>query len=72
MGYSYNTPRRVEVYPYRQRFFNKEYQYQANQSALTAADLAAFRLPGFEQANELVYINGRYAPDVIGGTFKRT
>jgi Fe-S cluster assembly protein SufD len=45
-------------------FFNKEFQYTANQTAVTAADLSAVRLPGYEQANELVYINGRYTPEL--------
>src|SRR4051812_30724641 len=44
-------------------FFNKEYQYTETQ-AVNAADLAAVRLPGYEQANELVYINGRYTPEL--------
>jgi Fe-S cluster assembly protein SufD len=45
-------------------FFNKEYQYTEGQSALSAADLASLRLPGYEQANELIYINGRYSPEL--------
>jgi len=45
-------------------FFNKEYQYTESQSGLSAADLLPFRLPGYEQANELFYINGRYAPEL--------
>jgi Fe-S cluster assembly protein SufD len=45
-------------------FFNKEYQYTEGGSALSAADLAPLRLPGYEQANELIYINGRYAPEL--------
>jgi Fe-S cluster assembly protein SufD len=45
-------------------FFNKEYQYTESQSALNAADLVPVRLPGYEQANELFYINGRYAPEL--------
>jgi Fe-S cluster assembly protein SufD len=45
-------------------FFNKEYQYTEGQSALTAADLASLRLPGYEQANELIYINGRYSSEL--------
>lgn len=42
-------------------FFNKEYRYPVNQSVdtLSTADLNAIRLPGYEQANELVFINGR-------------
>lgn len=45
-------------------FFNKEYQYTEIQSPLSAADLAAIRLPGYEQANELIYINGRYSSEL--------
>lgn len=45
-------------------FFNKEYQYTEVQSSLSAADLAAIRLPGYEQANELIYINGRYSSEL--------
>jgi Fe-S cluster assembly protein SufD len=45
-------------------FFNKEYQYTEGGSVLSAADLAPLRLPGYEQANELIYINGRYAPEL--------
>lgn len=45
-------------------FFNKEYQYTEVQSPLSAADLAAIRLPGYEQANELIYINGRYSSEL--------
>src|SRR5688572_23160134 len=47
-------------------FFNKEFQYAVNQStgALSAADLAPVRLPGYEQANELFYINGRYSSEL--------
>jgi Fe-S cluster assembly protein SufD len=45
-------------------FFNKDYQYPAGNdagNALTAADIAALRLPGSEQANELVFVNGRFS-----------
>ncbi|HEX6427338.1 MAG TPA: Fe-S cluster assembly protein SufD [Niastella sp.] len=45
-------------------FFNKEYQYTESQSPLNAADLASVRLPGYEQANELIYINGRYSSEL--------
>ena len=41
-------------------FFNKEYQYPVNQQpALGRSDVDEVRLPGFEQANEVVFINGR-------------
>ena len=44
-------------------FFNKEYQYPVNQKpgSLSADDVNALRLPGYEQANELFFINGRYS-----------
>jgi len=44
-------------------FFNKEFQYRVNQAVteLSAADFNAIRLPGYEQANELVFINGRFS-----------
>jgi Fe-S cluster assembly protein SufD len=47
-------------------FFNKEYQYAGSQLAgtLTATDLAPLRLPAYEQANELFYINGRYSSEL--------
>jgi Fe-S cluster assembly protein SufD len=43
-------------------FFNKEYQYpvQGN-DALSADELNKLRLPGYEQANELFFINGRFS-----------
>jgi Fe-S cluster assembly protein SufD len=45
-------------------FFNKEYQYTESQAPLSAAELASLRLPGYEQANELIYINGRYSSEL--------
>lgn len=44
--------------------FNKEYQFTADQltTSLSAAELDAARLPGHEQANELVFINGFFSP----------
>jgi Fe-S cluster assembly protein SufD len=43
--------------------FNKEYQLTAesNSSSLTPGELDAFRLPGNEEASELVFINGIYS-----------
>lgn len=39
--------------------FNKEYQFQNGQPiSLAAADIDDIRLPGFENAHELVFING--------------
>ena len=44
-------------------FFNKEYKYHSA-GAFSAADLAPVRLPAYEQANELFYINGHYSPEL--------
>lgn len=43
--------------------FNKEYEFASgkSQTALTSSDLDAFRLPGYEEANELVFVNGLYS-----------
>ena len=43
--------------------FNKEYVFTPNRvtTALSAKDLDAVRLPGHEQANELVFVNGLYS-----------
>jgi Fe-S cluster assembly protein SufD len=40
----------------------KNFSYAADTTALTANDVDAFRLPGNEQANELVFVNGIYQP----------
>lgn len=44
-------------------FFNKDYQYPANDAGntLTAEEVNALRLPGSAQANELFFINGRFS-----------
>jgi len=43
--------------------FNKEYQYAVNPliTSLSAADINSVRLPGHEQANELVFVNGVFS-----------
>jgi Fe-S cluster assembly protein SufD len=41
--------------------FNKVFDIARNES-LTAADIAPYRLPGHEEANELVFVNGAYTP----------
>ena len=43
--------------------FNKEYQYAVNPliTSLSAADINSVRLPGYEQANELVFVNGVFS-----------
>src|SRR6516164_9595433 len=43
--------------------FNKEYQFPADKikSSITAVDLKPIRLPGHEQANQLVFINGLFS-----------
>ena len=42
--------------------FNKSYAFPEKNitSALTSKDIDAFRLPGYEDANELVFVNGIY------------
>jgi Fe-S cluster assembly protein SufD len=44
--------------------FNKEYQLSEDEfkSEITVSDIDAIRLPGFENANELVFANGKFAP----------
>jgi Fe-S cluster assembly protein SufD len=46
--------------------FNKEYAFNPENfsGSLTAADIDPFRLPGHEAANELVFVNGLYAPQL--------
>src|SRR5438045_1415844 len=43
--------------------FNKEYHLPSNKIAtgISAKDIDAFRLPGFEKTNELVFINGIFS-----------
>ena len=43
--------------------FNKEYQFPVNQSAtlLSQGDLDHVRLPGYKQANELIFVNGIFS-----------
>jgi Fe-S cluster assembly protein SufD len=44
--------------------FNKDYQFPVSRQsivALTPADISAFQLPGHEEANELVFVNGFYS-----------
>ncbi len=41
--------------------FNKEYEFPAlSATPVNEADLNAFRLPGYKQANELVFVNGYF------------
>lgn len=39
---------------------NKDFSYAVDATAVTAKDVDAFRLPGYESANELVFVNGIY------------
>jgi Fe-S cluster assembly protein SufD len=39
---------------------NKEFSYASSATAVTAKDVDEFRLPGNENANELVFVNGIY------------
>src|SRR3954471_9900528 len=43
--------------------FNKAYEFAPGKtlSVLSAKDLEPFRLPGSQEANELVFVNGQYA-----------
>jgi len=43
--------------------FNKDFQLPANPltTSITAGDLLPFRLPGHQEANELVFVNGFYS-----------
>jgi Fe-S cluster assembly protein SufD len=43
--------------------FNKDYQFPAKKESFSKADLDGIRLPGFEEANELVFVNGIYAEE---------
>src|SRR5258706_1774100 len=44
--------------------FNKEYEFTPGTltTSVSAKDVEAVRLPGHEQANELVFVNGLYSP----------
>jgi Fe-S cluster assembly protein SufD len=46
--------------------FNKEYQFPGTKPApaLQSIDIDAFRLTGYEQANELVFVNGIYSTEL--------
>lgn len=46
--------------------FNKEYAFNPESlpAAIYASDLEGIRLPGYEAANELVFVNGLYAPQL--------
>ncbi|HET7896516.1 MAG TPA: Fe-S cluster assembly protein SufD, partial [Flavisolibacter sp.] len=43
--------------------FNKEYAFNPESYTTTiyASDIDAYRLPGYEEANELVFVNGLYS-----------
>ncbi len=42
--------------------FKKEYSLSGDNLKITAADVDAVRLPGYKNANELVFLNGSYIP----------
>lgn len=46
--------------------FNNDYAFNPENftSGITAADVDAVRLPGHEEANELVFVNGLYSPEL--------
>lgn len=44
--------------------FNKEYAYPETVPSFSKSDLDAVRLPGHEQANELIFVNGLYSKEL--------
>lgn len=45
--------------------FNKQYHFSEGlNSEITTADVDAVRLPGFENADELVFANGKFSPEL--------
>lgn len=44
--------------------FNKEFELKPGGTAITSNDVEAVRLPGYEEANELFFINGFYSPEL--------
>jgi len=44
--------------------FNKEFQIKPGGGNITMKDIAAVRMAGYEDANELVFVNGIYNPDL--------
>ncbi|MFL5772449.1 MAG: Fe-S cluster assembly protein SufD [Flavisolibacter sp.] len=45
--------------------FNREFKLtQDKPGSVTLADLDGIRLPGYEEANELVFVNGQYVPSL--------
>jgi Fe-S cluster assembly protein SufD len=42
--------------------FKKEYDLSESNLEISASDIDAVRLPGYENANELVFVNGRFVP----------
>jgi len=42
--------------------FKKEYSLSGDNLKITSSDIDAVRLPGYKNANELIFINGRYIP----------
>ena len=43
--------------------FNKEFELKPGGTEVTLKDIEAVRLPGHEEANELLFINGIYSPE---------
>jgi Fe-S cluster assembly protein SufD len=48
------------------KLFNNEYRFDDDvlDSSLTSADVDAIRLPGHREANEIVFVNGRFIPQL--------
>ncbi len=44
--------------------FKKEYHLSELENTITIADIDTARLPGYENANELIFINGKFIPEL--------
>lgn len=44
--------------------FNREYEFKPAVAKLKMSEVDAFRLPGYEEANELVFVNGIFDPEL--------
>lgn len=64
---SWGIPSRHEEWKYTRisSLFNSDYQWPVDPPAIVGiADLEPHRLPGHEKANELVFVNGKYSPEL--------
>lgn len=44
--------------------FKKEYSLSSDNLGINSSDIDAIRLPGYENANELVFLNGKFVPQL--------